>query len=311
MNFSITVLGTASAIPNSKRNPSSQLINIHERFFLIDCGEGTQIQIRKNKQKLGKINHIFISHLHGDHVYGLFGLLSTYNLLDRTNPLHIYAHKDLKKILALHEQYFIYNQKFEIIFHELPENKSLDLYDDEHVIIKAFPLQHTIPTHGFLFEEKERLRKINKYKIETYHIPISQIMDIKKGADFITEDGSKIPNEELSFDPPPPRRFAYCSDTAYTESILPFIKNVDLLYHEATFKDTEKERAQTTQHSTAKQAATIAHLANAKRLLIGHFSSRYKYLNSLKNEAQTIFKNTEIAIDGESYLIPEKITYPL
>jgi len=310
MNFSVTVLGTASAIPNSKRNPSSQLINIHERFFLVDCGEGTQIQIRKNKQKLGKINHIFISHLHGDHVYGLFALLSTYNLLDRNTPLHIYANKNLKEILAFHEQHFISNQKFELIFHALPEGESLDLYEDDHVFISAFPLQHSVPTHGFVFKEKERLRKINKYKIEAYNIPVTQIMNIKNGASFTCENGDVIPNKELTLNPPPARSFAYCSDTAYTESILPFIKNVDLLYHEATFKDSEKDRAKITQHSTAKDAANIAHLANAERLLIGHFSSRYKYLDALKKEAQSIFEKTEIAVDGETHLIPEKIIYP-
>jgi len=311
MNFSVTVLGTASAIPNSKRNPSSQLINIHERFFLVDCGEGTQIQIRKNKQKLGKINHIFISHLHGDHVYGLFALLSTYNLLDRNTTLHIYAHKNLKEILDFHEQHFIGNQKFELVFHALPEGESIDVYEDEHVLVSAFPLQHSIPTHGFVFKEKDRLRKINKYKIEAYNIPVSQIMNIKNGADFITEEGAIIPNAELTLDPPPARSFAYCSDTAYTESILPFIENVNLLYHEATFKDSEKERAKTTQHSTAKEAAKIAKLAKAERLLIGHFSSRYKYLDALKKEAQTVFKETELAVDGETYSIDEKITYPL
>jgi len=311
MNFSVTVLGTASAIPNSKRNPSSQLINIHERYFLVDCGEGTQIQIRKNKQKLGKINHIFISHLHGDHIYGLFPLLSTYNLLDRTSPLHIYANKNLEKILAFHVQYFISNQKFEIIFHTLPEGESINLYEDDHVLITAFPLQHSVPTHGFLFKEKDRLRKINKHKIKEYNIPVTQIMNIKNGASYTTKEGKLIPNNKITLDPPPARRFAYCSDTAYTESILPFVENVDLLYHEATFKENEKERAKTTQHSTAKEAATIAKLAKAKRLLVGHFSSRYKYLEALKKEAQIVFKETELAIDGETYIIPEKIIYPL
>lgn len=307
MNFSVTVLGTASAIPSSKRNPSAQLIDLHSQHFLVDCGEGTQVVLRKNKIRLAKINHIFISHLHGDHIYGLFGLLSTYGLLGRLNTLHIYANERLKELLDFHNQFFDQKLPYEIEFHFLEEGKASIVLDDEKLFVKAFPLKHSMPTHGFLFQEKERLRKLDKQKIEDYNIPVSELLNIKKGADFKTINGEIIANRSLTFDVPVKRAYAYCSDTAYYPNLIHHIGAVDLLYHESTFCNIDADRAKATLHSTAGQAATIAKDSQARKLIIGHFSTRYKKLTPLLEDARAVFKNTEIAEESKTYLIDEQM----
>ena len=307
MDFSLTVLGTSSAVPNSKRNPSSQIVNYNSNLFLVDCGEGTQIRLRQNRIKLSKINHIFISHLHGDHVFGLFGLLSTYSLLGRVNPLHIYSDARLKELIDFHNQFFKNNLSYELVFHELEEGKSEIVYQDKYLYVHAFPLKHSVSSHGFLFREKKRLRKIDKYQIEKYKIPVSEIVNIKQGSDFVLEDGQIISNDKLTFNAPKERSFAYCSDTAYYPPIIKNIENIDLLFHESTFCNEDKERARFTMHSTAEQAASIAKEANVKKLLLGHFSTRYKDLNPLLEEAKLVFSNTVIAEEGQTYKIEEQM----
>jgi len=298
MAFSVTILGSSSALPTTDRHLTAHLLNVDERFFLIDCGEGTQLQLKKYKAKFSRLNHIFITHLHGDHVFGLPGLISTLNLLGRKNDLHIYAHPHLEKILSQFLSFFYNQLNFSLIYHPLKLSSYDLLFEDDKLEISSFPLNHRIPTCGFVFREKHRLRNIQKEMIDYYKIPIREIANIKNGEDFITEDGIVIPNSKLTHDPEPSKSYAFCSDTAYHDSIIPYIKEIDLLYHEATFSDVDRERALETFHSTASDAAKIAQLANAKKLIIGHFSARYKDVTPLRLEAQKIFRNTETAEDG-------------
>lgn len=303
MTFSVTILGSSSALPTSKRYTSACAVNLHERFFLIDCGEGIQIQLRKFKIKFGKINHIFLSHLHGDHFFGLYGLISSFNLIGRKNDLHIYAHKDIRKILNNHFKYFDKNKEFKIILHYLDEDMEQLIYEDKNIIIKSFPLNHRIPACGYLFQEKKRQNHIYKEKIEEYDIPLKNIIDIKNGADFITKNGEIIENTELTYPSYEPRSFAYCSDTIYHEPIAEKIKNCNLLWHESTFLEDNKVRAKETFHSTAQDAAKIAKRANVKNLILSHFSSRYKELSGFSDEAKKIFEHVFIANEGDEYTI--------
>ncbi|MFP4022975.1 MAG: ribonuclease Z [Thiohalospira sp.] len=303
MTFELTILGSSSAVPTSKRNLTAHVLNAHERFFLIDCGEGTQLQLRRNKIRFGKINHIFISHLHGDHIFGLFGLISTFSLLNRQTDLHIYAHCELEKILNQHIEYFERTLPFKIIYHFLNSKKNEIIYEDKKITVETIPLKHRIPTCGFLFKEKPHLRNLQKNAVQKYNIPIREIQKIKEGAGLTLADGSIIPNAELTLPPYKQRSYAYCTDTAYSEKIVPILKNVDLLFHEATFTEQLKSQAKKTFHSTAKQAATIAQKANAKKLIIGHFSARYKDVTPLIQEAQKIFVPTYSAEDGERYAV--------
>jgi ribonuclease Z len=267
------------------------------------------MQLRKNKIKFGRINHIFISHIHGDHFYGLFGLLSSFNLLDRDKDLHIYAHKELQKgikyIIRNYEGHFSYN----IHFHEINKEKEQKIFDDERVEVYSFPVKHKIPTTGFLFREKPRLPNIRKEYVKKYNIPVIDIQRIKEGGDYKAPGGQIIPHKTLTLPPYKPRSYAFCTDTAYNEDIIPYIKNADLLYHEATFKDEHHDQAVETHHSTARQAATIARKANVKQLIIGHYSARYKEIDELTEEARSVFENTLPAEDGMHYKIePTRIT---
>jgi ribonuclease Z len=304
LTFELTILGSSSAVPTSKRNLTAHVLNVHERFFLIDCGEGTQMQIRRNKIRFGKINHIFISHLHGDHIFGLFGLISTFNLLNRDKNLHIYAHAELENILTRHIEYFERNLSFKIVYHHINPKKNEIIFEDSKLTVETIPLKHRVPCCGFLFKEKPHLRNIKKEFITKYPVPIAQIQRIKEGDDFTTELGEIIPNSEITVPQFKQRSYAYCTDTAYYEKIIPIINNVDLLFHEATYANNLKKQAKETFHSTAEQAATIAKKANAGKLLIGHFSARYKDLTNLEAEARSVFKNTIVAEDGEKYTIP-------
>jgi len=285
-------------MPTPERFSTAQVINVSEHFFLIDCGEGTQIQLRRNKIKFGKINHIFISHLHGDHYFGLFGLISTFILLGRKKNLHIYCHPELKNIFDFLIKYFTDEIRFEIIFHFLNYEKNEIIFENDKLTVVSFPLKHKVPTCGFLFREKPRLRNIKKELIESMSIPIKEIVRIKQGYDYTTEEGKTIKNRDLTIDPPPPKSYAYCSDTAYYEDIIPVIRDIDLLYHEATFMNDMAESAALTSHSTAVQAATIAKKANVKKMVIGHYSLRYKDLQPVLDEARSVFKNTIAAEDG-------------
>lgn len=298
MSFSTTILGSSSALPTSSRFPTAQVLKVHEHFFLIDCGEGTQIQLRKFKIPFNKIDHIFISHLHGDHYFGLFGLLSSFNLLGRKHPLAIYGDPRLKKIIDFHLSYNEEPLNYQINFVSLGTARSKTVFENKVVEIISFPLKHRIPTCGFLFKEKPQQLKIIKESILEYDLTIEEIKKIKEGKDHILKDGSVVPNSKLSIPAKKTRSFAFCSDTKYSETIVKYINDVDLLYHEATFLNNMKDRARTTWHSTATDAANIALKANAKQLMLGHFSARYKEFDEFQKEAEKIFPNVIIAEDG-------------
>jgi len=303
MSFELTILGSNSALPTSNRYPTAQVLEVPGRCFLIDCGEGTQIQLRRNKISFAKIRHIFISHLHGDHYYGLIGLISTMNLMGIKNDLHIYAPSELKSLIQPQLDYIRGDMTVKPIFHPLNFKKAQTIFDDKKLEIISFPVKHSIPTSGFLFREKQNPLNIKKEMIETHHIPIAKIKDIKAGADFITEDGRTIPNENLTIKPPKPKSYAFCTDTAFHPPIAEIIKDVDLLYHESTFLEELKDLAKKTLHSTAKDAAQMAILSGAQKLLVGHFSARFKKIDSFVTEAREIFSNTEAAEEGKTYKI--------
>lgn len=296
--FSILILGSASAAPTLARNPSAQLININEQYYLVDCGEGTQNRLRQHKIKFQRLNHIFISHLHGDHYLGLLGLLQTMSLLGRTLPLNLYGPKQLKELVDMNLAYSHSTLKYPLIFHETQTNQSEVLFENEHLTISTIILDHRVPCTGFLFKEKPKPRKINPKAIKRYEIPKYAMDNLKRGLDFSFPDKNEvIKNELLTLNPDESYSYAYCSDTKFNERIVSQLKDIDILYHEATFLHRDEKRAEATYHSTAKQAAKIAKQANAKLLIIGHFSNRYKDLNVLLDEAKTIFANTQLAQD--------------
>lgn len=297
----LTVLGSSSALPTSQRFPSAHVLNAHERLFLIDCGEGTQMQLRRCRIKMGKINHIFISHLHGDHVFGLYGLLSSFSLMGREYPLNLYAPAYYMPMLESHLRDFDINLGFEIIFTPLKGNDPVKILDDKYLTVTSFPLKHRVESYGFLFREKPSDRNIIKECIEKFGIPVSSIPAIKRGEDFVDCDGKVIPNELLTVSPEKPLSYAYCSDTAYFGRLADFVREVTLLYHEATFDKTLSELAQTVLHSTTADAAKTALDAKAGTLMIGHFSSRYDDISALVGEAREIFPSTIPAIDGRTY----------
>ena len=297
--FEVQILGCGSALPTTLHNPSSQLVEVNGKLFMIDCGEGTQLQMRKFGARMSKLHSIFISHLHGDHVFGLPGLISTLGLLGRTAELTIYAHQELEvfinQMLDFFCKHLSYNLRLVIL-----EKKGYNLiFENSSISIFSFPLKHRIATSGFLFKEKEKMRHIKREMIDFYNIPIRDINNIKNGLDYTTPQGEVISNERLTTPPDSPRSYAYCSDTAYDESIVPYIKGVDVLFHEATFAESELVKADKTAHSTARQAAEIAKLAEVKRLVIGHFSSRYTDLTPLLEEAKAVFPETKLAYEGK------------
>lgn len=299
--MNLTILGCYAATPRTFTNPTSQVLEIRNHLFLIDCGEGTQVQLRKNKIKFSAINHIFISHLHGDHFYGLIGLISTFNLLNRKNDLTVYGPKGIEEIIKL--QFKLSNSwpQYNLKFIELNSEQSEIIFEDSKVIVKTIPLKHRIYTNGFLFQEKLKERKLNVSAVQNYKIDKCYFQNIKNGKDIILENGTTIANSELTFDPEKPKSYAFCSDTIYNESIIPIIKNVDFLYHETTFLESESELAKKTMHSTAQEAAKIAKLANCNQLILGHYSTRYESIEFFKQEAQTIFENVLLANDGKVF----------
>ncbi|HLA54936.1 MAG TPA: ribonuclease Z [Flavobacterium sp.] len=299
--MNLTILGCYAATPRTFTNPTSQVLNICGRLFLIDCGEGTQVQLRKNKIKFSKINHIFISHLHGDHVYGLIGLVSTFMLLGRAADLHIYGPKGIKDIITLQLRLSNSWTTYGLFFHELESDESELVYEDEKVTVTTIPLKHRIYTNGYLFREKRGLRKLNAEAAEQYNIDKCYYRNIVLGKDIALEDGRIVSNDELTFEPIPPKSYAFCSDTMYDERIIPIIKDVDVLYHESTFLQSEEVLAEKTMHSTAKEAATIALKANVKQLIMGHYSTRYGDIKLFRDEAQTIFPNVLLADDGAAF----------
>jgi ribonuclease Z len=303
VSMKLTILGSSSALPTSERYPSAHVLNAHERLFLIDCGEGTQMQMRKNRIRFGKINHIFISHLHGDHIFGLYGLLSTFSLMGRKTPLHLYAPENYDSILHSHLNDFDIHLNFEIDYIPLSGKDPAKILDDKYITVTSFPLEHRVPSFGFIFREKQADRKILKDSIIKYNIPIAQIMSVKKGADFVTSEGKIVKNEDITIAAPEPQSYAYCSDTKYFKRLASYIKGVTVLYHEATFDKSKKKLAVMTGHSTSADAATVASEAEAGALIIGHFSARYKEIEVLVDEAKAIFPGTYEAIDGKTYEI--------
>ena len=296
--FDITILGCGAALPTPKRLSSSQIVNIREKLFMLDCAEGTQMALRRSRISFSHLQAIFLTHLHGDHTFGLIGMLSTFGLLGRIQDLHIYGPQDLQRIFQPQIDYFCADSPFKIILHEIDTKKPQVLYEDRSVIISTLPLSHRVPCCGYLFQEKPTLRHIRRDMIDFYHIPISQINNIKAGMDWTTEDGTQIPNERLTTPSDPVRSYAYCTDTTYRPQLTELLKGVTCLYHEATFAEEHAQLAKSTFHSTASQAAQIAKDAQAGQLILGHFSSRYKSEEVLLQEAQQIFPNTQLAEDG-------------
>lgn len=305
MTFEFTPLGVGAAIPIAGRHTSAHILNIQDQIYLIDCGEGTQMRLEQLKFRRSRIKQIFISHLHGDHVLGLIGLVTSFSLLGRDIPLSIFGPTGIKNFIEANIKYTHSHIPYELNIHELDSTVHTHIFENENIDVYTIPLQHRVPTCGYLFREKQRPPRINIQKIEDYKIPKSAIRGIKmEGDDFTTEEGKLIPNSALTLPPYPTRAFAYCSDTAYSEAIIPIIKEVDLLYHEATYLNRHKKQAEFSMHSTAQDAATIAKSANAKKLLIGHYSSRYLHVDLLREEAQYTFPNTALAIEGKVYKVP-------
>ena len=308
MSFSVRILGSSSALPTSERSSPAHLLNANEHFFLIDCGEGTQIQLRKFRIRFGKINHVFISHLHGDHVFGLFGFISSLNLMGRERPLHIYGPDLLEDLLLDHLKYFQSELGFDVLVHKINASRSAAIFQDDRMTVRTIPLKHRIPACGFLFREKPGEYNILKDKVLQYNIPISDIIRIKKGEDYFDKDGTRIPNEQLTIPPFRQRSYAYCSDTAYDDAIISHIQGVDMLFHETTFSAEDEKLAESTTHTTSIQAAEIARKAGVKKLLIGHFSTRYKDVKLLEEEARKIFPDTFAVNDGEVYEVKQERT---
>ena len=304
MSLKLTILGCHSATPRVNANPTSQFLEIKNHSFLIDCGEGTQVQLRKYGVKFSKINHIFISHLHGDHFFGLVGLISTFRLLNRENELHIYGPIGIKEIITLQLKLSNSWTHYPLLFHELNSVTSELIFEDAKVEVHTIPLNHRIYTNGFLFEEKIGERKLNFTAISQYkEIEICDYQNLKNGRDFILKNGQILKNDKLTLDPRAPLSYAFCSDTSYFPDMIPQIKNVNCLYHETTFLKDKETLAFSTKHSTAEQAAIIAKEAKVKQLIIGHYSGRYKNKEVFLEEATPIFKNTLLAEEGKIYII--------
>lgn len=302
--FRIHILGCGSALPSVRHNPSSQIVEIRGKLFMIDCGEGTQLQIRRSKLNFNKFYAVFISHLHGDHVLGLVGMLSTFGLNGRTAPLHIYAPGEYEELLRLELKTFCYGLSYDVVFHAVDTTANNVIYEDKSLTVETIPLNHRVPCCGFLFREKQGLRHIRRDMIDFYEIPTSQINNIKAGNDWVTPEGDVVPNERLTLAPDCPRAYAYCSDTRYIPTLYKYIKGVNLLYHESTYADDNCENAKKYMHSTAKEAATVAKKANAHQLLLGHYSKRYNDDNIFLEEASVIFPNTMLANEGLIVEVP-------
>ena len=302
MRFEVTILGSSSATPIYNRNPTSQALNINERVYLVDCGEGTQQQMLRFDVKPSKIDHIFISHLHGDHYLGLIGLLSSMHLNGRKKDMELFGPPDLLKILTVHFESSWTNLNYKINFHPLQTNNPEIILDNADLTVETIILNHRIPCTGFVFRQKKPLLKLDADQLEHYNIGRNQYFNLKQGADFVTEAGEVVANELITIKPEAPKSYAYCSDTLAGESYLLQIQGVSLLYHEATFTHDLLARAKETHHTTALQAGEIAQKAQVKKLLIGHFSARYKTLEPLLEEARSVFENTELAIEGKTFM---------
>lgn len=296
--FKVHILGCGSALPVMAHLPSSQVVQVGVRLYMIDCGEGAQREFRRQRLNFSRLRAIFISHLHGDHCFGLPGLLSSLGMLGRTAPLEIYGPVGLRQFLSSILEQFCSGMAYEVQLHEIEHTEHRLIFEDKAIRVWSLPLEHRCPTSGFLIEEQPKLRNINKAFADQYAIPLSAYKEIKQGGDYTTEQGQQLSNAVLTLPSPQPRRYAYCSDTIFLERLIPILVDVDLLYHEATFEEQHLERAKATGHSTAAQAATIALRANVRRLVIGHYSARYPTSEILLAEAQAVFPATEAAIEG-------------
>ncbi|RLJ74779.1 ribonuclease Z [Pedobacter alluvionis] len=299
MKFEVTILGSSSATPVFNRNPSAQLLNCNEKYYLIDCGEGTQQQLAKYNLKAARIDYIFISHLHGDHYFGLIGLLSSLHLNGRSKPMQIFGPTPLLEILEIQFKHSDTMLRYPIEFFPIEADQSIQIFENNDLIVKTIVLNHRIPTTGFIFQQKKRQRKLIKEK--TDEVPMAYYTALKKGIDVELPNGDILRSQDYTTEPDAPRCYAYCSDTLFDESYFATIKDCDTLYHEATFMHDLLDRAKETHHTTALQAAEVAKISEAKKLLIGHFSSRYKTLQMLLEEAQSVFENTELAVEGRTF----------
>lgn len=297
----LTILGCHSATPRTNTNPTSQVLEIKNHMFLIDCGEGTQVELRRNKVKFSRIKHIFISHLHGDHFFGLIGLISTFQLLTRETELHIYGPKGIKEIILLQLKLSESWMSYPIFFHELTSKTSELIFEDDKVEVHTIPLKHRVYTNGFLFKEKENERKLDMNAVLNANIDVAYYRKLKQGADVVNEAGVLIKNETVTKDPIPSKSYAYCSDTVYHEAIIPIIKEATVLYHEATFLDKNEALCERTKHSTARHAGIMAKKANVETLILGHFSTRYNGYDEFESQAKEEFNNVLLAKDGKSF----------
>lgn len=299
--FQIHILGCGSALPNLKHNTSSQLIEIHDKMFMIDCGEGTQLQLRKSKVHFSKVGAVFITHMHGDHCFGLMGLVSTFGLLGRTAPLHIYAPKEMQELFELQQKLFYSTFEYQLIFHPVETTENKVIYEDKSLTVTTIPLQHRVPCCGFLFKEKPRLPHINREMMDYYEVPQSQYNNIKNGADWLTADGTVVSNSRLTLPAEEPLSYAYCSDTRYIPTLHKQIMGVSALYHESTYTDADEKQAAKYCHSTARQAATVAKEAKAGMLMLGHYSTKYSNENVVLNEAKSVFGNSFLSNEMDVY----------
>lgn len=297
-DFDLHILGCGSALPTTRHLATSQVLDLRDKLYMIDCGEGTQVQMRRMRIKFSRLNHIFISHLHGDHCFGLPGLISTLGMLGRNGELTIHGPKEVETYMKPILELFCKGLPYEVRFNSIDPTKNELVMEDRSLKVYSIPLTHRIPCCGYLFEEKPKEAHIIREMTDFYRVPVRMMQELKRGADFITEDGEVIPNSRLTRPAEPPKRYAYCSDTAFNPEIIPIIEGVDLLYHEATFAESDAARAKETFHSTARQAAEIARMAKVKRLLIGHYSARYEEMSQLKREADEIFNGTMLGNEG-------------
>lgn len=299
--FKVHILGCGSSLPTMRHQPSSQVVELRGKQFMVDCGEGTQTQLRRSRISFTKIGHVFLSHLHGDHCFGLIGMISTFGMLGRTAPLHVYAHKALGPLLNAELELFCQSLGYDVVFHAIDPTESSVVYEDRSLTVTTIPLKHRIPCCGYMFREKQTLPHIRRDIIDMYGIPLSQIDNIKNGMDWTTADGDVVPNSRLVRAADPPRSYAYCSDTAYLPNLHKLVCGASTLYHEATYGSELEAMAQKYCHSTAAQAATVARDANAGRLIIGHYSSRYDNEIPLLNEARAIFPNTVLSNENDCF----------
>lgn len=293
--FELHILGCSSALPTTRHFPTSQILNVRDKLFMIDCGEGAQLQFRKSRLKFSRLNHIFISHLHGDHCFGLLGLISTLNLLGRTAELHIHSPQGLEELMKPMLDFFNRQMTYAVVFHAFDTREPSVVYEDRSLTVTTIPLRHRMPTCGFLFAEKPSPRHIVREMVDFYGVPVYELNRIKNGADYVTPDGEVIANERLTRPSDPPRSYAYCSDTLPLASVVEQVRGADLLFHEATFVEEDASRAKETFHTTAAQAAAIAREAGVKRLLVGHFSARYDNEDLLLEQACAVFPETMLA----------------